>query len=164
MNPGRRDAVSHVSLVRQEMTAAPVETVQFQYLRVCLCYKFACRYQLRLENPGSFKAPHNTDNIRWESLERFAAVCGSQWEHNGFWQQGLPGAASFGRLGYIQLVTSFLVYFFAASHIWGISRQQQQSLLGRYFVLVLITWLWKVRCTQLFSVRGDIGHILVLLT
>lgn len=69
MNPGRRDAVSHVSLVQQEMTAAPVETVQFQYLRVCLCYKFARRYQLRLENPGSFKAPRNIVNIRWESLE-----------------------------------------------------------------------------------------------
>lgn len=69
MNPGRRDAVSHVSLVQQEMTEARVETVQFQYLRVCLCYKFACRYQLRLENPSSFKAPCNIVNIRWESLE-----------------------------------------------------------------------------------------------
>lgn len=127
MNPGRRNAVSHVSLVQQEMTAAPVETAQFQYLRVCLCYKFACRYQLRLENPGSFKAPLREHKMG--KFGAFAAVCGSQWEHNGFWQQVLPGAASFGRLELrlhsVGHINSGL--FLCMSHICGFSPQQFSS-------------------------------------
>lgn len=128
MNPGRRDAVSHVSLVQQEMTAAPVETVQFQYLRACLCYKFACRYQLHLENPSSFKAPQHCEHKMGKS-GAFAAVCGSQWEHNGFWQQGLPRAASFGRLELrlhsVGHISSGL--FLCMSHIWGFSLQRFSS-------------------------------------
>lgn len=59
----------------------------------------------------------------------FAAVCGSQWEHNGFWQQGLPGAASFGRLELrlhsVGHISSGL--FLCMSHIWGFSLQQFSS-------------------------------------
>lgn len=86
-------------------------------------------------------------NIRWESLEHsLLSVVHSgstMTSGNRVCLEQLPLADL--SWGYIQLVTSALVYFFACL-IFGVFLCNSFHL-GRYFVLVLITWLWKVRCT-----------------
>lgn len=97
ISAAERSPLSCVSAVSVEIVIACVETIQFQYLSVCLCYKCAANissvWKIHL---SSDLVQHFEHKVK--EFGAFSAFCCSKREQNYFWQPDRPMTAFFSRV------------------------------------------------------------------